>query len=1094
MVLGLRTKNRKGASVQVDYLIHVQEIKPWPPSQSLKSVRSVLLQWENGDRNSGSIGPVVPSLGSGVGDGKIDFDESFRLPVTLSRDISVRGGDAEIYLKNCIEFNLYEPRRDKTVKGQLLGTVVVDLAEYGLVKETIIVSAPMNCKRSFRNTAQQVLSITIQPFDKHISSSTARESLLREASLDKDGKGSVSALMNGEYAEEAEIASFTDDDVSSHSSATISSSAFEATGSSPPQNEENSVEAEKDNIGRSTGLPDVPLEPVAAKSEVKPVNVADKHFNGSSSPSSSIDLSSGVESPENDHASLSSFRERSLTSTIRKSAGHSVQSSSSSLAYEGTEEEVISHNDMRNSESLSSAQEVHERNFNGGSNIKEKAQETSKENNTNNLLAEAASSDANLRVGDSQFNGEDDQKALGWERNGQDDGASTNGQHAALAEDKGAQWGENGQKEQAENEKDNSTQDQTSYKFSPDAIRKPGTTMGDTPPFSRRGLGVNGNTLTSNRLRHVKSVRSPLDSAKSNVFVGDNQFTGEIKAPEISEESRVGALSFTRNEENDAAIVPREARNSFSDSKVQQLEHRIEKLEGELREAAAMELALYSVVAEHGSSVHKVHAPARRLSRLYLHASKKLSQVSRASAARSAVSGLLLVAKACGNDVPRLTFWLSNSVVLRGIISLALRDSQLPVSAGPHVENNDVGKGNDKRSSSLKWKKSSLSKKENKFGTVEDWDDPHTFTTALEKIETWIFSRIVESVWWQTLTPYMQPISGKSSEKKMCSSLRGSYERQSSWHDQEQVNFSLDLWKKAFKDARERLCPVRASGHECGCLPVLARLVMEQCVARLDVAMFNAILRESAAEMPTDPVSDPISDSEVLPIPAGKSSFGAGAQLKNAIGNWSRWLTDLFGLDDDDLHHDENEIDADNREESEKSSKSFHLLNALSNLLMLPKDMLLNRSIRKEVCPTFDAPLIKRILQNFVPDEFCPDPVQDVVFDALDAEDPVEAEEEFIRNFPLNASPVVYSPTSADLLADIIGEVGKESQMRRSGSSLLRKSYTSDDELDELNSPVSSIIFDSSLASSTPRWTTKENGVQQVVRYKLLREVWKDED
>lgn len=58
---------------------------------------------------------------------------------------------------------------------------------------------------------------------------------------------------------------------------------------------------------------------------------------------------------------------------------------------------------------------------------------------------------------------------------------------------------------------------------------------------------------------------------------------------------------------------------------------------------------------------------------------------------------------------------------------------------------------------------------------------------------------------------------------------------------------------------------------------------MEQCVARLDVAMFNAILREYADDIPTDPVSDPIGDAEVLPIPAGKASFGSGAQLKNAV-------------------------------------------------------------------------------------------------------------------------------------------------------------------------------------------------------------------
>ena len=54
-------------------------------------------------------------------------------------------------------------------------------------------------------------------------------------------------------------------------------------------------------------------------------------------------------------------------------------------------------------------------------------------------------------------------------------------------------------------------------------------------------------------------------------------------------------------------------------------------------------------------------------------------------------------------------------------------------------------------------------------------------------------------------------------------------------------------------------------------------------MARLDVAMFNAILREYVDDIPTDPVSDPISDAKVLPVPAGKSSFGSGAQLKNAV-------------------------------------------------------------------------------------------------------------------------------------------------------------------------------------------------------------------
>lgn len=43
--------------------------------------------------------------------------------------------------------------------------------------------------------------------------------------------------------------------------------------------------------------------------------------------------------------------------------------------------------------------------------------------------------------------------------------------------------------------------------------------------------------------------------------------------------------------------------------------------------------------------------------------------------------------------------------------------------------------------------------------------------------------------------------------------------------DQQQGSFSVNLWKSAFHDAFTRLCPVRAGGHECGCLPVLARMV-----------------------------------------------------------------------------------------------------------------------------------------------------------------------------------------------------------------------------------------------------------------------------
>lgn len=237
--------------------------------------------------------------------------------------------------------------------------------------------------------------------------------------------------------------------------------------------------------------------------------------------------------------------------------------------------------------------------------------------------------------------------------------------------------------------------------------------------------------------RKVKSVRSSLEISRSN------------------------------SERKEAKVFPRNT--TTLESKVKDLESRVKKLEGELCEAAAIEAALFSVVAEHASSSAKVHAPARRLLRLYLHACRGDNHLisRRANAAKSAVSGLVTVAKACGNDVPRyaliltctflsdifkskkqkttldrrLTYWLSNTIILRAIIS-DNHSEELPVSAGQSGP-----KTQRQGSSSLTWKDSSLSKKD----TTGGWDDPGTFITALEKVEAWIFSRVVESIWWQVI-------------------------------------------------------------------------------------------------------------------------------------------------------------------------------------------------------------------------------------------------------------------------------------------------------------------------------------------------------
>lgn len=963
MALGLRNKNRRGPSIQVEYIIHVQDIRPWPPTQSLKTVRSVLMQWENGERNSGSTSSVAPS----IEDGKIEFNVSFKLAVTLSRDMSVKSGDVDIFQKNMLEFNLYEPRRDKTVKGQLLGTAIVDLAIYGVIRELTSVNAPINCTRSFRNTVQPILYLRIQAYDKVRSGVSLRGRLVKETSLDKNDADSVSALMSEEYADEAEVASFADDDITSHSSLTATS-VFESNGASPSQNKENGSGRRKCHSETSSN-------------QGKPNNIS-AFLSDNSELDSELNLGKLSSKPRQAHESSKQISE--------EGGNLNDQILAMSISKEDPSISTPKGIPVKETEKLNSAPIV---DFDGVE-VKDRNKQE-KNDQTGQMLRE-------------------DKHIVG--------NASSN-------------------------------------KLSLDAD-------GDQ-------ILSGSDSLLLDRVRHVKSVRSTIDSSKTD---SGGAFSG----------------STLRREAN-----PAERRHIYSDNKSQGLEHRIKILEKELREAAALEVALYSVVTEHGSSSNKVHAPARRLSRLYLHAGKGMK---RASAAQSSVSGLIVVAKACGNDVPRLTFWLSNCVALRAILSEAFAEEQLPVSAGSLAERNNNGMGMNQKSSTLKWNDSSSEKQANKFAasrSFQDLEDPHAYMSALEKVESWIFSRIVESVWWQTLTPHMQSSAAQMIDKVVDSGVRKKYRRSSSSGDQEQVNFSLELWKKAFKDACERLCPVRAGGHECGCLPVLAKLIMEQCVARLDVAMFNAILRDSADDIPTDPVSDPISDAKVLPVPAGKSSFGSGALLKNAIGNWSRWLTDLFGMDDDDLPEDEDgEANNGNGLNYDSSFKPFYLLKSLSDLMMLPKDLLLSESIRREVCPTFDAQVIKRVLEIFVPDEFCSDRIPNAVFEALDAEDALAEDEGSITYCPCTAPVVFYSPPSS--LASAMGANmgrGSSSQLRRNGL-LLRRSNTSDDEIDELDSPLHAVLSEDlqlSPAQVKQNWKLVQNHRKNVIRYQLLREVWDDD-
>ncbi|KAM7259293.1 hypothetical protein ACFE04_015034 [Oxalis oulophora] len=1179
MVLGLSRskKNKASSSVEFDYLINVQEISPWPLKLGSELL---LLQWDNGGgQNSGSLTSIF------VGDDRVEFGDPFRLSVNL-----VKRRRASGFHKNCLDFQLYEPKTDKAMKGQLLGSASMNFADYTELKEGVVVNVPFILKKSSKGTAQPILNVNIQPFGRENSNSG-----------DQDESSASTVQNEGDGMESEEIASFTDDDIDEVSS---SSRSFPVASSSNAledgkvshggANDEIAAESTKDGNKTVKKEPE-PINRVAPANElhVQSLSSSTKSDHGSCETSETNQVNDSktrrphknseeegkfdIGASEENYKKQENLDQDMGQKSHRVAASHKLKSIMSSNSSSTQSKEISSKNsfmhnedeisDFENLDSTSSkgisnkgkeskvgapendsmsiqsnlnstrqskpkekemndtvntsmlsdfgstqskwvstkshfvqkekATSAPEKNtsiplpFNfdqsKGSSIKNEKEISAPENNSVSVDSKFCStpnkgvSKRQLRPKEKDMNApennspsvrsnidtiEDPSKSNVMQKEKEINGPENPLTSAKSNLNKSTSNGtsSNNGRVQKEKKKDTSSEKEGTVH---DISGKKGKQESKIETLDT-SAGISGN---SHRGKKMKDTESPKNIQNSAISSPSSEKEGHLnesprekvklepKVKAIEEDPKVSSNSH-RVRKPKGTNAPRHTQHSEKESTFEfpgenvKLESKIEILEEELRETAAVEVGLYSIVAEHTRSTVKVHAPARRLSRFYLHAFKSRSPAKRAGAARAIVSGLVMVSKACGSDVTRLTYWLSNSIGLRAIMSQAIES--LHFSAQPP-------------------------------SNTDEWEDPQTFLVALEKFEAWIFSRVVESVWWQALTPHMQPAAAKSS------SSRKSHGKKSGLGDQDQGNFSVELWKKAFKDACERICPLRAAGHECGCLVVMPKLVMEQLVSRLDVAMFNAILRESAEEMPTDPVSDPISDSQVLPIPAGKTSFGAGAQLKNAVGNWSIWLTDLFGIDENDGPKDNNEHSDEKTVEGNAFFTAFPLLKALSDLMMLPLEMLADRSSRKEVCPTFGASVVKRVFENFVPDEFNPEPIPEKVFEALDSEDLDEAEtEESITSIPWAAAPTVYSSPPVASLISIIGE-GANQPLQKC-SSALTKSYTSDDELDELDSPINLILADSSRVSPNSaayNWKPKGTGTSKVVRYQLLREIWK---
>ncbi|KAK4791099.1 hypothetical protein SAY86_031512 [Trapa natans] len=471
------------------------------------------------------------SFRCGVSEGQIEIGESFKLPVTLYRKASNQR-ITESFQKNFLEFQLYESHFDKIVKGQLLESAAINLAEYGASRETLKLSTSLSCKKGLKNIGQPpLLYVSIEPLQRDGSSSSQNIRLLKDGSLEKGGSGTISPLAT-DADDEVEISLTTDDIfVSTHSCEVIPFASPDATGASLSQKNQEELGTFENGKAAEVGE-DILLR--------------------------------GTQSLDTEEVH-----------------NHKTDRSLKDLQFQG---EVSSSYSRSLEQKPEARQGIDDENGQKKSSMDLSLYARSKTQNYNNTWMQ--------------------NKVSPWEFTSSDE---LTADHMEEKEVNGHQ--ENGQLEQLRN------------------VANRQVTFRKGAPGDQSSIGK------SNALNRAKSTFVPSVVSDSTDMLMNSHTLIRRDGPEAT----LSSAASSRASNNEA-----------------QLESKVAMLEEELREAAALEVSLYSVVAEHGSSSNKVHSPARRLSRFYIHACQTNLPSKRMSAAKAIVSGLALVSKACGNDVPRL--------------------------------------------------------------------------------------------------------------------------------------------------------------------------------------------------------------------------------------------------------------------------------------------------------------------------------------------------------------------------------------------------------------------------------------------------------
>lgn len=287
---------------------------------------------------------------------------------------------------------------------------------------------------------------------------------------------------------------------------------------------------------------------------------------------------------------------------------------------------------------------------------------------------------------------------------------------------------------------------------------------------------------------------------------------------------------------------------------------------------------------------------------------------------------------ACGLDVPGLSFWWGNCFQLRLWIPRIGRQ------------------GGTQRSSP----------------EPSEWSLRRLQQLVL-KLEKSIFERLQQYLWLKVLIPVV--VSGGHDAKP------------SLYHES-----GVQIWLRGLSAVYDQFALSNLNKDEAlGHLHLLRRKIVGNCCRRMDALLFRELIsgathsesffdsmRGLQDDLPSTATQTwPKIPPSCLPFKNGALTFGVGMHLKMAVTRWSEWAIEVHMKDP--------------QHTGDPGQSFFPSLKASADLLMMPKELLTDASVRGELFAALSLRSMCILLEKFQPDEFAPDPVNPSVLRSLTA-------------------------------------------------------------------------------------------------------------